>query len=78
VSKYQKTGLLGLGTGAKLKERLLQTQGSLKESGRTLDFALTKPYLFFQVNAEGETRYTRDGAFYLYPFCRTILRECSW
>ncbi|MGG3571756.1 flagellar hook-basal body protein [Bacillus gobiensis] len=56
---------LRLGTGAVLNERLFQAQGSLKESGRKLDFALTKPYQFFQVNAEGETRYTRDGAFYL-------------
>lgn len=56
---------LRLGTGAKLNERLFQAQGSLKESGRTLDFALTQPYQFFQVNADGETRYTRDGAFYL-------------
>lgn len=56
---------LSLGTGAVLNKRLLQSQGSLKESGRTLDFALTQPYQYFQVNADGETRYTRDGAFYL-------------
>ncbi len=37
-------------------------QGSLKESSRALDVAI-KGEGFFTVNADGETRYTRDGRF---------------
>ncbi|HET7656912.1 MAG TPA: flagellar hook-basal body protein, partial [Bacillales bacterium] len=43
--------------------------GSIKETGRPLDLALTDPYQFFQVMTagSGNTAYTRDGAFYLQP-----------
>lgn len=61
------------GTGAKLGlVKLNLTQGSLKNTGRDLDVALTKPDLFFKIrstDASGtaETQFTRDGAFYLSP-----------
>ncbi|MFO6498870.1 MULTISPECIES: flagellar hook-basal body protein [Bacillus] len=58
---------LRLGVGAVLTERLTQKQGSLKETGRDLDIALTSPYQFFQVDVDGEVQYTRDGTFYLTP-----------
>ncbi|GGH84161.1 flagellar basal-body rod protein FlgG [Pullulanibacillus pueri] len=45
------------------------SQGSIEKTDRALDFALGKPNQFFtiQVNDDGgaETRYTRNGAFYL-------------
>ncbi|QHZ45339.1 flagellar hook-basal body protein [Bacillus sp. NSP9.1] len=58
---------LRVGVGAVLTERLTQKQGSLKETGRDLDIALTSPYQFFQVDVDGEVQYTRDGTFYLTP-----------
>ncbi|MFN2744547.1 flagellar hook-basal body protein [Bacillus sp. z60-18] len=58
---------LRLGVGAVLTERLTQKQGSLKETGRDLDIALTSPYQFFQVDVDGEVQYTRNGTFYLTP-----------
>ncbi|WFA04864.1 flagellar hook-basal body protein [Bacillus sp. HSf4] len=58
---------LRVGVGAVLTEWLTQKQGSLKETGRDLDIALTSPYQFFQVDVDGEVQYTRDGTFYLTP-----------
>ncbi|AVI47346.1 Flagellar basal-body rod protein FlgG [Bacillus licheniformis] len=58
---------LRLGVGAVMTDRLTHKQGSLKETGRDLDIALTSPYQYFQVNVGGEVQYTRDGAFYLTP-----------
>lgn len=58
---------LRLGVGAVMTDRLTHKQGSLKETGRDLDIALTSPYQYFQVNVDGEVQYTRDGAFYLTP-----------
>ncbi|MGE7603896.1 flagellar hook-basal body protein [Peribacillus sp. NPDC097675] len=60
------------GTGAKLNpSQIVLTQGSLKNTDRNLDVALTKEDLFFTVNVQDEngtnTRLTRDGAFYLSP-----------
>jgi flagellar basal-body rod protein FlgG len=62
-------GVLGIsqGTGAKLGSSLVFTQGSLKQTGRALDIALTVPNQFFQIDVNGETQYTRDGALYLSP-----------
>jgi flagellar basal-body rod protein FlgG len=62
-------GELGIsqGTGAKLGSSLVFTQGSLKQTGRALDIALTVPNQFFQIDVNGETQYTRDGALYLSP-----------
>lgn len=60
------------GNGAKLSQaQLVLTQGALKTTDRDLDVALTKDNLFFMVNVQDEngtnTRFTRDGAFYLSP-----------
>ncbi|OAS88138.1 flagellar hook-basal body protein [Metabacillus litoralis] len=62
-------GELGIsqGTGAKLGSSLVFTQGSLKQTGRALDIALTVPNQFFQIEVNGEIQYTRDGALYLSP-----------
>jgi len=40
------------------------TQGELEETGRELDFALTGGG-FFEVEVDGEVRYTRNGRFFL-------------
>jgi flagellar basal-body rod protein FlgG len=60
------------GSGARLGSiNMNMAQGAIKETGRELDTALVQPNYFFQVevteNGETETRYTRDGAFYLNP-----------
>ncbi|RFU60730.1 flagellar hook-basal body protein [Peribacillus glennii] len=60
------------GTGARISQsQLVLTQGSIKNTERSLDVALEKEDLFFKVRVaddQGEnTRYTRDGAFYLSP-----------
>ncbi|QGQ48322.1 flagellar hook-basal body protein [Metabacillus sediminilitoris] len=62
-------GELGIrqGTGAKLGKSLVFSQGSLKQTGRALDLAFTEPNQFLQMNVNGETQYTRDGALYLSP-----------
>lgn len=61
-----------VGSGAELGHTNRNTSlGALKETGRELDTALRNENQFFQVqvteNGEPETRYTRDGAFYLSP-----------
>ncbi|WP_026696023.1 flagellar hook-basal body protein [Peribacillus kribbensis] len=60
---------LRMGTGAKLTQsRMVLTQGSVKQTERDLDVALTKKDLFFKVRGEGNSlQFTRDGAFYLSP-----------
>ncbi|TDB51912.1 MULTISPECIES: flagellar hook-basal body protein [Bacillaceae] len=60
------------GAGAFLSQtKLVTTQGSLQETGRQLDVALTNPNVFFQVqrdnNGTVETYYTKSGSFYLTP-----------
>ncbi|QHE63407.1 flagellar hook-basal body complex protein [Rossellomorea vietnamensis] len=60
------------GNGAKLSQaQLILNQGSLKATGRSLDFALTSDRQFFKVLAADEdssaVRYTRDGAFSASP-----------
>lgn len=59
-----------VGYGAKLGEtNLNMKEGSIKQTGRPLDFALSDPGHFFQVktSGSGKTAYTRDGTFYLQP-----------
>ncbi|MDQ0214118.1 flagellar basal-body rod protein FlgG [Oikeobacillus pervagus] len=61
-----------MGVGAKLAQsQMVTTQGSLQETNRPLDFALTNENQFFKVlvqeNGEGQIRYTRDGGFYVTP-----------
>ncbi|WP_042221450.1 flagellar hook-basal body protein [Oceanobacillus manasiensis] len=61
-----------VGNGAKLGSINMDfTTGSIKETGRELDVALLQDNHFYQVqvteNGIPETRYTRDGAFYLNP-----------
>ncbi|RIW36108.1 flagellar hook-basal body protein [Bacillus salacetis] len=60
------------GVGAKLSQSEINlAQGSLKSTGRNLDFALTARNQFFKVLVQGEdgakVRFTRDGAFYANP-----------
>ncbi|HET7522285.1 MAG TPA: flagellar hook-basal body protein [Bacillales bacterium] len=58
-----------VGYGAKVGETNLNLKsGSIEQTGRSLDLALSKPYQFFQIEtAGGPPAYTRDGAFYLQP-----------
>lgn len=54
------------GAGAAVSGTTLRLeQGSIKQTERMLDLALTEPQYFFQVLHNGEVQYTRDGAFYL-------------
>ncbi|WP_338473287.1 flagellar hook-basal body protein [Niallia sp. XMNu-256] len=58
------------GVGAKVAQaQVVMTQGSLENTGRALDLALTKEGQFFRVSVQHEAgreiQYTRDGAFYL-------------
>jgi flagellar basal-body rod protein FlgG len=64
-----RSGELGLrlGTGAKLDSSLVFSQGGLKQTGRSLDLAFSVPNQFLQIDVDGETQYTRDGALYLSP-----------
>lgn len=60
------------GAGALLSQtKLVTTQGSLQETGRQLDVALTNPNTFFQVQKDNdgtvETYYTKNGSFHLTP-----------
>jgi flagellar basal-body rod protein FlgG len=60
------------GVGAKLGQaQMILTQGSLKNTDRELDFALTNSKQFFKVLVQdgenNDVRYTRDGAFYISP-----------
>lgn len=61
-----------VGSGAKLGSINIDLSlGTLNETGRALDVALMQPNHLFQVqvteNGVQETRYTRDGSFYLSP-----------
>ncbi|GAB3789482.1 flagellar hook-basal body protein [Virgibacillus kimchii] len=61
-----------VGSGARLgSTNINMALGSINETGRELDTTLMQPNHFFQIevteNGETETRYTRDGAFYLSP-----------
>lgn len=60
------------GVGAKLGQvQTIMAQGSLKATGRELDFALAEKGQLFRVleqtDGGANVRYTRDGAFYLSP-----------
>lgn len=60
------------GTGAKLSQTQINlAQGGIKTTGRNMDLALLQEGLFFRVNTQeggiNETRFTRDGTFYLTP-----------
>ncbi|GAK05063.1 flagellar basal-body rod protein FlgG [Geomicrobium sp. JCM 19037] len=64
-TRYTPEGIR-VGTGAGLAQTAMRfEQGSIHQSGRSLDFALTQPGQFFPVERDGETYLTRDGAFYL-------------
>ncbi|MCP3761458.1 flagellar hook-basal body protein [Domibacillus sp. A3M-37] len=58
-----------LGTGAMMAQaQTVGTQGNLEQTGRSLDFGLTKPNQFFKVLVQDEqgnnrVHYTRDGSF---------------
>ncbi len=55
------------GTGARLNKDLVFTQGSIKQTSRSLDIAFTSPEQFLQIDVNGQINYTRDGALYLSP-----------
>ncbi|PRO65777.1 flagellar hook-basal body protein [Alkalicoccus urumqiensis] len=58
------------GSGAGVSQTAVRfEQGSLQQTGRPLDLAVTQPGYFFEVapDEEGNRRFTRDGAFYLSP-----------
>jgi len=55
------------GTGARLNKSVVFTQGSIKQTGRSLDIAFTSPDQFLQIDVNGQINYTRDGALYLSP-----------
>ncbi|MDC3411811.1 flagellar hook-basal body protein [Terrihalobacillus insolitus] len=61
-----------IGSGAALAQTNMNlSQGAIKDTGRNLDVALLDKNNFFAINVtengNTETRYTRDGAFYLNP-----------
>lgn len=61
-----------VGVGASMSQSKLNTEvGAILKTGRDLDVALNKENLYFTVSVQNganvETRYTRDGAFYLSP-----------
>lgn len=61
-----------IGSGAGLGSTNINLEmGAVRETGRELDVALLQPNHFFQIevteNGETETRFTRDGAFFLQP-----------
>jgi len=61
-----------IGTGARVAQvQTVLTLGSIVQTDRALDFALTEPNQFFKVLApkgnEMAVHYTRDGSFYLSP-----------
>jgi flagellar basal-body rod protein FlgG len=66
---------LGLreGTGSKVSgTEMDMAEGTIQQTDRPLDLALTQPDQFFTIettgsNGQAETRYTRNGAFYLQP-----------
>jgi len=55
------------GTGARLNKSVVFTQGSIKQTGRSLDIAFTSPDQFLQIDVNGQINFTRDGALYLSP-----------
>lgn len=55
------------GTGARLNKSVVFTQGSIKQTSRSLDIAFTSPDQFLQIDVNGQINYTRDGALYLSP-----------
>lgn len=62
-----------LGSGAKIGDTQLDmSPGTITQTGRSLDLALSDPDQFFEIGVAGtngqyETAYTRDGAFQLSP-----------
>lgn len=55
------------GTGARLNSSIVFSQGTIKQTGRSLDIAFTSPNQLLQIDVDGETQYTRDGSLYLSP-----------
>lgn len=59
---------LRIGSGVKVAETSLRNeQGSLKQTGRDLDFNIQGSNGFFRVASEGNVFYTRDGSFQAQP-----------
>ncbi|GEK33280.1 flagellar hook-basal body protein [Kurthia sibirica] len=57
-----------IGVGAQIAQTQLNTKvGSMQQTKRALDFALTKENQYFAVNNEGQLLLTRQGNFYLSP-----------
>lgn len=67
IGRMTSLGIHG-GTGVRLGLiKVDLQQGSLKTTGRELDVALQREDLFFKIDVDGETQFTRDGSFYLSP-----------
>lgn len=59
---------LRIGNGVKITQTSIQNnQGSLQQTGRELDFAISGDKGFFRVTSGENIYYTRDGAFQLQP-----------
>ncbi|WP_026691563.1 flagellar hook-basal body protein [Alteribacter aurantiacus] len=60
---------LRVGTGGAVAQTAVRfEQGSLSQTGRDLDIAMTEPGFFFElIGEDGQRQFTRDGAFYLSP-----------
>jgi len=59
---------LRIGSGAKLTGTSIRTeQGSIVTTNRPLDFMIQGENGFFRVETDGNTRYTKNGAFQLQP-----------
>ncbi|MBY6037305.1 flagellar hook-basal body protein [Fictibacillus nanhaiensis] len=62
-----------MGSGARVSSTAVSLEaGTLQQTGRLLDVALTEPGMFFSLqstdaNGQEVVEYTRDGAFYLSP-----------
>lgn len=69
--RVQRQSPIGIryGVGAKIgQSQATQTQGALQKTDRNLDFSLTKESHHFNVSLpNGETAFTRNGAFYVSP-----------
>ncbi|SDO07397.1 flagellar hook-basal body protein [Alkalicoccus daliensis] len=66
----QTPGGIRTGSGAATAQTAMRfEQGSLQQTDRPLDVALTQPGYFFEISPDedGTRRFTRDGAFYLSP-----------
>ncbi|ANU24593.1 flagellar hook-basal body protein [Planococcus donghaensis] len=59
---------LRIGAGAILSQTAVRNDpGSIKETGRPLDFMIQGESAYFRIASDGETLYTKDGSFQVQP-----------